>query len=148
MMNGDLFHDAQHGFVPGCSCMTQLLITLEQWNELLDGGDPMDVIYLISEEKKTFDTIPHRRLIKKLEAYGIKCGFLTWIENFLSGRRQRVVVNGKLSTWAGILSGIAKGSVLGPILFVIFINDLPDDVTCTAKIFADNTKLFPCISSH
>ena len=73
----------------------------------------MDVIYLISEEKKTFDTIPHRRLIKKLEAYGIKSYLLTWIEKLHSGRRQRVVVNGKLSTRAGIISGIPQGSVLG-----------------------------------
>jgi hypothetical protein len=105
----------------------------------------VDVIYLAF--RKAFDTVPHRRLIKKLEAYGIKGSLLTWIKNFLSGRRQRVVVNGKLSTWAEIFSGIPQGSVLGPILFVIFINDLPDDVTCTAKIFADDTKLFQGISS-
>ena len=145
MMTNNLFCDAQHGFVPGRSCMTQLLISLERWTELLDGGDPVDVIYL--DFRKAFDTVPHRRLLKKLEAYGIKGRLLTWIKNFLSGRRQRVVVNGKLSTWAEILSGIPQGSVLGPILFVIFINDLPDDVTCTAKIFADDTKLFHGISS-
>ena len=126
--------------------MTQLLIALERWTELLDAEDPVGVIYL--DFRKAFNTIPHRRLIKKLEAYGIKGGLLTWIENFLSGRPQRVVVNGKLSTWAGISSGMPQGSVIGPILFVIFINDLPDDVTCTAKIFADDTKLFQGISSH
>ena len=145
MMENNLFCDAQHGFVPGRSCMTQLLITLELWSELLDGGDPVDVIYL--DFRKAFDTVPHRRLLKKLEAYGIKGGLLTWIENFLSGRKQRVVVNGKLSSWADILSGIPQGSVLGPILFVIFINDLPDEVLCTAKIFADDAKLFRGIRS-
>jgi len=96
MMNNDIFCDAQHGFFPGRSCMTQLLVTLERWTELLDGGDPVDLIYL--DFRKAFDTVPHRRLIKKLEAYGIKGGLLTWIENSLSGRRQCVVVNGKLST--------------------------------------------------
>ena len=70
---------------------------------------------------------------------------LEWIQDFLSVRRQRVVVNGKLSSWADILSGIPQGSVLGPILFVIFINDLPDVVSSTAKIFADDTKLFRAI---
>jgi len=109
--------------------MTQLLIILERWTELLDGGDPVDVIYL--DLRKALDTVPDRRLIKKLEAYGIKGIFLTWIENFLSGRRQRVVMNDKLSTLAGILSSIPQGSELGPILFIIFINDLIDDVICT-----------------
>jgi len=94
MMNDDIFCDAQHGFVPRRSCMTQLLITLEQWTELLDGGDPVDFNYL--DFGKPFNTVPH----KKLEAYGMKGGLLSWIENFLSGRRQRIVVNGKLSTWA------------------------------------------------
>ena len=130
VMNDDLFCDTQHGFVQGRSCMTQLLVTLERCTELLDGGDPVDIIDL--DFRKAFDTVPHRRLIKKLQAYVL----LTWIENFLSDIRQRAVVNGKLST--GILSGILQGSVLGSILFVIFINDLPDDVTCTAKIFADD----------
>jgi len=122
MMNDDLFCYVQHGFVPRRSCTTQLLVTLERWTELLDDGDPVDVIYL--GFRNAFDTITHRRLINKLE------------------------VNGKLSTWTGILSGIPQGRVLGSILFVLFINDLPDDITCTAKIFADDTKLFQGISSH
>ena len=82
-INEDLFCDAQHGFVLERSCMTQLLVRVERWTELLDGGDPVDVIYL--DFRKAFDTVPHRRLIKKLEAYDIKSGLLTWIENFLSG---------------------------------------------------------------
>ena len=144
MMSNGLFCDAQHGFVPGRSCMTQLLVTMELWSEILDSGCPVDVIYL--DFSNAFDTVPHRRLLKKLEAYGIKGDLLTWIENFLSGRRQRVTVNGKLSTWAEILSGIPQGSVLGTVLFVIYINDLPDELVCTAKIFADDTKLFQGIS--
>ena len=110
----------------------------ERWSELLDGRDLVDVIYL--DFRKTFDYVPHRRLIKKLQAYGIKGRLLTWIENLLSGRWQRVVVKGKLSTSTEILSDIPLCSVLGPILFIIFINDIPDDVTCTAKIFADDTN--------
>ena len=90
--------------------------------------------------------MPHQRLLAKLEAYGITGNTLGWIRNFLLERRQRVVVNGKLA-WALILSGIPQGSVLGPILYVIFINDLPDVVTGMVKIFADDTKLFHSVHS-
>ena len=107
----------------------------------------MTYIYIYLDFHKAFDTVPHRRLLKKLEAYGIKGDLLIWIENFLSGRRQRVTVNGKVSTWAEILSGIPQGSVLGPVLFVIYINDLPDELVCTTQIFADDTKLFQGLSS-
>ena len=148
MMDQNLFCDEQHGFVPGRSCMTQLFVTLEIWSELLDSGAPVDVVYL--DFRKAFDTVPHQRLpvLRKLKAYGIAGKLLNWTEDFLSGRRQRVVVNGKLSTWADILSGIPQGSVLGPILFVIFINDLPDAVISTTKIFADDTKLFRAVKSQ
>jgi len=143
MMENNLFCDQQHGFVSGRSCVTQLLVTLELWTELLDSGAPIDVIYW--DFQKGFDTVPHQRLLRKLKAYGITGKVLEWIQDFLSGRRQRVVVNGKLSSWTDILSRIPQGSVLGPILFVIFINDLPDVVSSTAKIFADDTKLFQAI---
>jgi hypothetical protein len=112
---------------------------------MLDSGAPIDVIYL--DFRKAFDTVPHQRLISKLKAYGIKGKLLGWISDFLSGRSQRVVVNGSLSSWASIFSGIPQGSVLGPILFVIFINDLPDVVNSSIKIFADDTKLFRALSS-
>ena len=94
---------------------------------MLDSDAPIDVIYL--DFKKAFDTVPHQRLLRKLKVYDVTGKFLEWIRDFLSGRRQRVIVNGKLSSWEDILSGIPQGSVLGPILFVIFINDLPDVVT-------------------
>jgi len=82
-----------------------------------------------------------------MEAYGIKGNILSWISNFLSGRKQRLVVNSKIPSCADMLSGIPQGSVLGPILFVLFINDLPDVVTSTVKIFTDDTKLFQAVRS-
>jgi hypothetical protein len=95
-----------------------------------------------------FDTVPHQRLAEKLRAYGISGNLLNWIGDFLSDRKQRVVINGAQSEWADVISGIPQGSVLGPILFVIYINDLPDEVSSTAKLFADDTKLYAPISSE
>ena len=143
MMENSLFCDEQHGFVPGRSCMTQLLITIELWTELLDTGAPLDVIYL--DFKKAFDSVPHKRLLSKLDAYGLGESIKEWIKSFLVNRKQRVTVNGIMSSWSEVLSGIPQGSVLGPILFVIFINDLPDVVISITKIFADDTKLFRAI---
>ena len=120
--------------------MTQLLVTIEKWTEMLDNAEPLDVIYL--DFKKAFDTVPHHRLGLKLKAYGISGQLHTWIKDFLSERKQRVIINGKPSQYAEVTSGIPQGSVLGPILFVIFINDLPEVISTTAKIFADDTKLF------
>ena len=82
--------------------------------------------------------MPHKRLIKKLEGYGIKGILLKWFKNFLNGRQQRVVINGKTSDWTNVLSGIPQGSILGPILFIIFINDLPGVVGNVCKLFADD----------
>ena len=107
---------------------------------MLDMDEPIDVLYL--DFKKAFDSVPHRRLMKKLEAYDIAGRVWGWIQSFLTGREQRVVVNGAKSQWTKVLSGIPQGSVLGPILFVIFINDLPDVVQNSVKLFADDAKLY------
>ena len=120
--------------------MTQLLIILEIWTTILDSGLSLDCIYL--DFKKAFDSVPHQRLLSKLDAYGIRGPLKAWTKDFLLDRKQRVVVNGKLSSWSLVLSGIPHGSVLGPILFVIFINDLSDQIRSTVKIFADDTKVF------
>ena len=145
MMKHSLFCDAQHGFVPGRSCMTQLLLTMEIWNEFLDAGNPIDCIYL--DFRKAFDTVPHQRLLSKLDAYGVSGNIKAWISDFLLNRRQRVIVDGVYSEWKDVKSGIPQGSVLGPTLFVLFINDLPDMIASTAKIFADDTKLFRTVTS-
>ena len=91
---------------------------------------------------KAFDTVPHRRLIYKLSKYGINNKTVSWIKSFLSKRIQQVVVQGEESSWKEVTSGIPQGLVLGPLLFVVFINDLPDCVTSEAFLFADDTKIF------
>jgi len=143
MMENSLFYDEQRGFVPRRLCMTQLLIAIELWTELLDTGAPLDVIYL--DFKKALDSVPHKRLLSKLDAYGIGDHIKKWIKSFLVNRKQRFTLNGIMSSLSEVLSGIPQGSILGPILFVIFINDLLDAVTSTTKIFADDTKLFKAI---
>ena len=140
MMENKLFADQQHGFVPNRSCMTQLLCVLEDWTKWIDNGNNIDTVFL--DFQKAFDSVPYERLLSKLESYGISGKFSKWIKSFLSDRRQRVVVGNEKSEWENVKSGIPQGSVLGPTLFVLFINDLPEVVSSTIKIFADDTKMY------
>ena len=91
--------------------------------------------------------MPHRRLLSKLRSYGVAGKLFEWIENFLSNRTQRVCIRGSFSEWVNITSGVPQGSVLGPILFIIFVNDMPDVVNSMLLMFADDTKLYRTITS-
>ena len=91
--------------------------------------------------------MPHHRLITKLKGSGISGNILEWIKNFLWERKQKVVLNGSHSEWTDVTSGIPQGSVLGPILFTIYINDLPDVVQNVVKLFADDTKLYATVNN-
>ena len=138
-----LLHEAQHGFRPRRSCVTQLLSTLDDLSKMTENGDPIDAVYL--DFSKAFDSVPHRHLIKKLQSYGVTGRLLSWIRAFLVGRRQRVVVNGCRSDWVPVASGVPQGSVLGPLLFVLYVNDLPTAVQCPIQLFADDTKLYQSV---
>jgi len=140
MTENALFTNEQHGFRPRRSCVTQLLTVLETWTKSLDEGTAIDCIYL--DYRKAFDSVPHERLLHKLNNLGIRDKLLLWIRSFLTGRRQRVRVEDALSDWCSVTSGIPQGSVLGPTLFLCFINDLPQQVTSELALFADDTKLF------
>ena len=146
MNNNKLFSEEQHGFIKGKSCVTQLLEFMEDITKAIDQGDEFDIIYL--DFSKAFDKVPHRRLLMKLKSYGIRGKVLCWIKDFLINRKQRVIVNGSFSEWKDITSGIPQGSVLGPILFLIFINDLPKVTKCLIKLSADDAKLYQIIKSN
>ena len=136
----------QFGFMKGRSTSLQLLTYLDEVAARLAEGGTVDAIYL--DYQKAFETVPHRRLLLKLEAYGITGAALSWIESFLTGRTQRVAVNGTLSEERAVLSGVPQGSVLGPILFLVFINDIVDDLETNIFLFADDSKLFNQIRSY
>jgi hypothetical protein len=135
-----LLSDCQHGFIAGRSCTTNLLSTLNNWTRLLDERVPVDALYL--DFAKAFDSVPHERLLRKVNSLGIEGNVLQWIRNFLVGRRQRVSINGTVSDWVTVRSGVPQGSVLGPVLFVAFINDLPEVVSSVCSMYADDTKVY------
>jgi len=140
MNENKLYTECQHGFRQHRSCITQLLEVMEELTTLIDNKNDIDIIYL--DFSKAFDSVPHERLILKLKSYGITGFVLQWIESFLKDRVQRVRVGRDQSGSKDVISGIPQGSILGPILFTIFINDLPDVIQSYIKIFADDTKIF------
>ena len=133
----------QFGFVPGRSCSTQLLHVLDYLTYHLDKGYSIDIIYL--DFQKAFDSVPHQRLIHKISSFGVHGNLLEWIKNFLSNRKQQVVLNGHMSQSVPVTSGVPQGSVLGPLLFIMFVNDLPLVVSGPTYMFADDTKIFRVI---
>ena len=135
----DNISDQQHGFVKNKSCLTNLLETMNCIINILESEAPVDLIYL--DFSKAFDRVPHFRLLSKLENLGIKGKLLNVIKDFLTNRKFRVSVEGKFSTFKAILSGIPQGSVLGPLLFLVYVNDLPSYMKSFIKLFADDVKI-------
>ena len=145
LIDNSLLSSKQFGFLTGRSTITQLLKFLDDCAAKIATGGVVDTIYM--DFAKAFDKVPHRRLLHKLRSYGIDNNTLGWIKAFLGDRNQTVQVNGEMSKLAGVLSGVPQGSVLGPVLFVIYINDLPEMVKSNVYLFADDTKLSHQVST-
>jgi hypothetical protein len=141
LFENKLLSKLQFGFIKGRSTVLQLLKVLDEWSECLESGGQMDVIY--TDFEKAFDKGPHRRLLSKLKSYNINSDVVEWIENFLSNRKHRVKINGVFSGWQDVLSGIPQGSILGPLLFIIYINDIVDCCDSSKNfLYADDAKIF------
>ena len=102
----------------------------------------------ISTSLKLFDSVPHERLLEKAKVYGIRGDILEWIRLFIKGRRQRVVVNGKKSSRRDVIPGVPPGSVIGPLLFLLFINDIRNEIKCNIQLFADDAKIFKTVKNE
>ena len=124
-----------------------MLETFEDWTKSNDHGQGLSTDIVILDFKKVFDSVPHQRLLIKLRGYGITNNCLSWISSFLSGQHQRVVVKGEISKWYPVDSGISQGSVLRPLLFILYVNDIPDLVNSKVKMFADDFKIYTQITS-
>jgi len=146
LVKNQLLRDSQHGFLRGRSCLSNLLTFLDKVTDCVDKGIDVDVIFL--DLAKAFDKVPHTRLMNKVRAHGIQGLIGNWIENWLKGRKQRVCIRGAGSAWIDVISGVPQGSVLGPILFLIFVNDLDCGVINWLLKFADDTKLFGKVQSE
>ena len=138
----DLLYNLQHAFRAKRSCVTQLLKYVDNLAKTMDSGGQTDIIYL--DMAKAFDRVPHEKLLYKLEMLGIRNPLLSWIRDYLSNRRHRVMIEGIASDWHKIPSGVPQGSIIGPIFFLIYINDIANDLTVgtTIPLYADDAKCY------
>ena len=141
--NNNILDENQHGFRAQRSCDTQLIDAIHDWSSLLDAGQNVDIIFL--DFAKAFDRVRHDLLHKKLITYGVGDSNIKWIMNFLRDREQRVSISGDFSSWSKVKSGVPQGTILGPILFLCFINDISENIHSTIRLYADDCVLYRSI---
>ena len=137
--------DFQHGFRKFHSCETQLVNTVEDLARSINYRRQTDV--LILDFSKAFDKVPHQRLLQKFEQYGVRGETLNWINSWLTGRTQQVILEGSRSERTLVKSGVPQGTVLGPLCFLVYINDIGDNISSPIRLFADDTLLYGLVHS-
>jgi hypothetical protein len=143
----NVIDDCQHGFLAGRSTTTNLICYVDHLSKEINAGNQVDSLYL--DFSKAFDSVSHHLLLHKLTYYGIAGTLHNWFESYLNGRCQRVVINGHFSPWGHVKSGVPQGSILGPSLFVMYINDLVKQTRHSRmSLYADDSKLFHTIKSE
>ena len=133
----------QSGFKQGDSCINKLLTFTHEIYKSFDACLNVRAVFL--EISKVFHKVWHQGLLYKLKQNGISGNLLETLTNFLKDRKQRVVLNGQNSSWANVEAGVPQGSILGPLLFLIYINNLPDNLSTNVKLSADDTSLFSVV---
>ena len=145
LLEENLLNQNQSGFRPSDSCVNQLLAITHEIFEAFDCNPTLEVRSVFLDISKAFDKVWHEGLLYKLKSMGISGELHKLLTNYLSGRFQRVVLNGQNSSWRPVMAGVPQGSILGPLLFLIYINDLPNGLKSNAKLFADDTSLFSIV---
>lgn len=141
----NILTDSQHGFRTRRSCETQLIVTIDNILKEMDQSNQVDTAIL--DFSKAFDTVPHQRLLLKLKQCGINNQLHRWIEQWLTTRTQRVVLDGEASNMAHVKSGVPQGTVLGPLMFLIFVNDINKDIQSNIRLFADDCLMYHSIKN-
>ena len=135
----------QHGFRPNHSCQTQLVDFIDEIQRSMNSQQQTDLLFI--DFSKAFDTVPHKRLLNKLKFYGIRGPLLQWISSWLTKRYQRVIVDGESSSATTVKSGVPQGTVLGPLMFLVYINDINENITSSVRLFADDCVIYKTVTT-
>ena len=135
----NLLSDHHFGFHKGSSCTSQSIHLFHSWASAIDSGKLTDIVFL--DFARVLDSVPHTHFLEKIQYFGIKGNILHWLSDFLYDRKQRVAIDGAFSDWGNVSSGVPRGSILGPPLFLLYVNDIPQTLSCSSEMFADDTLL-------